>query len=187
MPNWFFVTDIAVALAMPLVYGWLRRSRCVPASVWSLYWVGCAIGLTWELGYYVTGPRLSDDPSWVATAEFPLPAILQPLLHTLCDGGLFAAGLLLVFALCRPPQLVAFRWAELLVLVGWGQVQELGVELLATGAGTWYFTPRWWNPVLFVLGASPITLAPQVIWLVAPVVFYLVALRVHRAVTAHGG
>jgi len=69
----------------------------------------------------------------------------------------------------RPPQLVAFRWAELLVLVVWGPVQELAVELLATGAGTWQFTPRWWNPLLVEVRASPITLALQVIWRVAAV------------------
>ena len=69
----------------------------------------------------------------------------------------------------RPPQLVAFRWAELLVLVVWGPVQELAVELLATGAGTWPFTPRWWNPLLVEVRASPITLALQVIWRVAAI------------------
>jgi hypothetical protein len=122
----------------------------------------------------------SDDPTYISLTNFPLPPILQPVLHSLWDGGLFLAGLALVWLLCPPPHLQCFSWKELFVLLVWGQVQELAVELAATSAGAWTFTPRWWNPILFESGEGVITLAPQLIWFVAPIVFYLVALRVHR-------
>jgi hypothetical protein len=56
------------------------------------------------------------------------------------------------------------------VLLAWGQLQELAVELSATASGAGQFTPGRWSPVLFEFGQGAISLAPQLIWLVAPVV-----------------
>ena len=72
------------------------------------------------------------------------------------------------------------------MLVVWGQAQELCVELGATAAGAWSFTPSWWNPVLFEFMGGDITLAPQLIWLVAPIVFYFGALLVQGRVAGSG-
>ena len=45
-------------------------------------------------------------------------------------------------------------------------------EHFASATGAWSFTPRWSNPVLFPFGPGEISLAPQLIWLAAPRVFY---------------
>jgi len=150
--------------------------------VWPLYWIGVAIGLTWELGFHFTGPLYSDTPTYVQAAEYPVHPLLQPFMHALWDGGLFVIGLALVRWLCPEPHFLRFSWRELLVLVSWGQLQELCVELAATAAGGWSFTPSWWNPILFEFGEGAITLAPQLIWFVAPIVFYFGALLVHSRV-----
>jgi hypothetical protein len=176
----FFALDVAVAIALPLVLWWLHRRGATPPVIWPLFWLGVAIGLTWELGYHFTGPLYSQDPSYVQAAEYPGHPLLQPFMHALWDGGLFLVGLALVWRLCPAPRLARFSWRELAVLVAWGQAQELCVELAATAGGAWSFTPRWWNPVLFEFGEGSITLAPQLIWLAAPIAFYLFALRVQR-------
>lgn len=88
-------------------------------------------------------------------------------------------GMFLVYHICKEPHLVRFRWSELAVLLVWGSVFELVVELSASGVA-WVYIPRWWNPALFQFRGADITLMPQLIWIAAPIVFYLVALAIRR-------
>jgi len=60
-----------------------------------------------------------------------------------CAIGLAMVGIFLVRIPTSPPYLGQFNWRELLIMVVWGQAQELTVELLATGAGTWSYTQKW--------------------------------------------
>lgn len=101
--------------------------------------------------------------------------------HAFWDGGIFLAGLALVQATCAHPVLVAFRWQELAVLVLWGQLSELGVEVVSVLNQGWVYSEvHAWNPVLFYVSGQPITSVPQLIWLAAPVAYYLCALRLVR-------
>ena len=54
------------------------------------------------------------------------------------------------------------------------------MELLSTGSGGWEYNPSWWNPSLFLFNGRHITLVPQLIWLAAPVLFYLAALKIKK-------
>jgi hypothetical protein len=177
-----FVLDIVIALAIPAVVFILYRSGRIGRGIWYLYWAGVLIGMTWEIGFYFLGPQYSDNPAYLILTHWPLHPILLPLLHTLWDGGLFLAGVGLIHLLLSPPHLVEFRWQELGVLIAWGQVSELLVELIATGTKSWVYTPQWWNPVLFRFMGEDITMVPQLIWLVAPILFYAVALPIQRRV-----
>jgi hypothetical protein len=74
--------------------------------------------------------------------------------------------------------LAIFRWRELAVLVLWGQSSELAVEVVSVLNRGWvYSEAHSWNPVLFTVAGHPITIIPQLIWLAAPVAYYLGALR----------
>ena len=74
-----------------------------------------------------------------------------------------------------------FRWAELGVFALWGQASELLVEITSVTGGLWaYVGTHPWNPVLFQWRGHPITLLPQLIWLAAPVAYYLLAVRLVR-------
>jgi len=178
MSNLYYIADIAIAISIPLFFYINYKRGSFSLAIWKLFWVGFIIGLTWEFTFFFIGPEFSDDPAFTLIREFPLPPILQPTLHTFWDGGLFMIGVWLVFRLCKPPQLTRFRRQELGVLLAWGQAQEFAVELSATSVGAWTYNPKWWNPVLFEFGKGEITLMPQIIWLVAPIVFYLIALRI---------
>jgi hypothetical protein len=68
---------------------------------------------------------------------------------------------------------------ELAVQLVWGALQELAVELLSTGNAGWAFVTRWWNPVMFRYNSMDITLLPQLIWVAAPIVFYLIAIKLN--------
>jgi len=59
----------------------------------------------------------------------------------------------------------------------WGILQELLVEYLFNGR-VWFYVPLPWNPVIIPPlpgGANTVgyTLIPQLVWVVAPVVFYI--------------
>ena len=119
--------DVAMALGvLAFVFTARARGRLSDAK-WTLYWAGCAIGLVWELAYYLSGPRYSSDPPYQLFVPFPVHPHVQPVLHSAWDGALFMIGLWLVEKLCRAPQLARFRLQELGVMLLWGQLQELSV------------------------------------------------------------
>ncbi|MBW1984781.1 MAG: hypothetical protein JRI53_08675 [Deltaproteobacteria bacterium] len=154
----------------------MHISSRFPRHIGYMFWAGVMIGLTWELGFYFTGPEFSNDPVFTHLSPWPLHPILQPLLHTLWDGGLFMIGVSLVYRFCKPPHFIRFRWQELGIMLLWGQIQELAVELIATSGNLWTYEPKWWNPVLFKFGNGVITLIPQAVWFAAPIVFYLASI-----------
>ena len=169
--------DVTLALGALAWFVVSHLRSTITRTTWRQYWAGFLLGMTWELTFYLVGPQFSADPPYHLAVPFPLHPAAQPILHSFWDAALFVIGAALVRALCRAPHFLRLRLSELFVLLLWGQLQELCVELLASGTGTWTFVPRPWNPALFAWGAGHVTLVPQLIWLVAPVVFYFVARR----------
>ena len=176
MVTLYYIADVVIALAFPLFFYVNHRTGRFRPRIWKLYWIGCAIGLTWEIPMFLSGPEFQTEPFIYLVNDFPLHPVFHPVLHTLWDGGLFLIGYWFTLQLCKSPILQSFRWRELGVMVLWGQLSELAVEVSATSVGAWTFAEKSYNPTLFPLGDRVITAIPQSIWLVAPVVFYLMAL-----------
>jgi len=70
-----------------------------------------------------------------------------------------------------------FSWKELAVLVAWGQVSELIVELSSTLNDGWVFYEYWWNPVIFHFNGHNIAVLMQVVWFAAAVIYYFLLLK----------
>jgi hypothetical protein len=177
--NNFYLIDFAIGAAIPLIALALRRTGKISSFTWKLFWVGTLIGLTWEIPLStLDGLGIVDIFRFMT----PPPAhfVVIIISHSLWDGGLFLLGVGLVTILCPGPRFEQFSLRELAVLLVWGQVQELAVELLSTGSGGWEYNPTWWNPSLFLFNGRHITLVPQLIWLAAPVLFYFIALRIKK-------
>ena len=175
----FYLIDFTIGAALPLTLLFLYLGKKISTFTWRIFWIGTAIGLTWEIPLSnLDGLGIVD----VFTFITPPPAHFALIIisHSLWDGGLFLAGSGLVRLLCPRPQYMSFSIRELAVLLAWGQVQELAVELTSTGSGGWSYVPAWWNPSLFVFNGRDITLLPQLIWLAAPVPFYWAALRLRK-------
>ncbi|HOT44272.1 MAG TPA: hypothetical protein PLC28_05250 [Spirochaetota bacterium] len=175
----FYCIDFAIGATIPLAVLLLYTQKKISPFTWKLFWAGTLIGLTWEIPLSaLDGLGIVD----IFTFMTPPPAhfIVLIISHSFWDGGLFLAGLWLVNVLCPEPRFAAFKVRELAVLVAWGQVQELGVELLSAGSGGWWYNPTWWNPSLFLFNGRPVTLVPQLIWLAAPVLFYFAGLRIRK-------
>ena len=137
------------------------------------------LGFTWEFGCNVQ-MLISDTP--VARFLKPLPVHWMVIVafHSIWDGSLFLIGVWLVKKICVAPQLDRFKISELLILLIWGQVQELIVELTSTYSDGWEWVPYSWNPTLFMFNGHHITLFPQLIWFVAIIVFYFFAIVLGR-------
>lgn len=129
-----------------------------------------------------SAPLDSVHPVIDMLTAFPVAPILHPILHTFWDGGLFIAGLLLVFRFSASPRMARFSWKELGIMVAWGQAQEFAVETSGTFVNAWtYADGHWWNPVLFEFANGRITLVPQLVWLAASMLYYFRCLEVLNA------
>ena len=176
----FFVVDIVIALAVLGFFTYMHFSRRFSPAVWYMFWLGVLLGATWEIGFYFLGPKFSSAPIYIFNTEPPYPSIILHVMHCFWDGGLFMIGVAFVYRFLKPPHLVRFRWPELGVMLLWGVLQETVVELLSIGGGMWVYQPRWYNPSLFELNHSYFTLLPILIWVIAPIIFYLLALAINR-------
>lgn len=176
----FYTVDLLIGFALPLYVHLRHHSLPDGAVVVRLFWLGVAIGLTWEIPIFLSA-ILATNPVVGFLREPPLHPLVFMVGHAFWDGGLFLAGLALIRAACPHPVLVAFRWRELAVLVLWGQFSALAVEVVSVRNGGWVYNElHAWNPVLFRVSLHPITLIPQLVWLAAPVAYYLGALRLTR-------
>ena len=171
--------DLAIGIGLPLLLTCLRVSGRISGATWRWFWMGAAIGLLWEVPLHFAGPYYHTNPLWVNLTPWPLPPLLQPVIHALWDGGIFLVGVGLVRLVCRSPHFIHFRAREVLVLVLWGVGSALVVELSANGT-SWLYHARPWNPVLFTLGGVPYTALPIIIWMIAPLLFYQALLRTSR-------
>lgn len=187
MVEWFrsayYPLDLAIGFSSPVLFFLLYRTGRIERFTWQAFWVGGLVGLTWEIPIFVLSGEATSVPlvTWVR----PLIAHYAVFMvsHSLWDGLLFVIGLWLVKAACRKPVLRAFRWSEMLVLLAWGQVSELLVELSSTMNDGWVFVAYPWNPALFQCNGHDITLLMQAVWAVAPIAYYLIVLRLNPNTT----
>lgn len=180
--DYFYWVDIIIALSIPVIFLILYKMHKIGSFSWLMFWIGCAIGATWEIPFYFIGPTFSSDPLYVLKTPTPYPLFLLHFVHCFWDGGLFMIGVFLIKKLCREPQFTRFRIQELAIQLIWGGASELAVELMSTGSSGWAFVPHWWNPTLFQFRGSDITVVPQLIWVIAPIIFYLFALHVRKPI-----
>jgi len=177
LPTSYYTLDLVLALAFPLAVGVLCRRGVLPRRTWRLFWVGAALGLAWEVPIFAMS-------AWSGTpiVRWPTPLPAHPAVfiaaHSLWDGALLLAGYGLAVLLQRRTGRPPTGTPGLLVQVGWGQVTEVAVEVSAIAAGTWvYLADVPFNPVLFRFLGEPVTLGPQLVWVVAPIAFAHLAER----------
>jgi hypothetical protein len=172
----FYWADLAVAAGLLLLVQYrARRGGRRRRRERRLFWLGSAIGLLWEVPLFLSA-LYAADPALLFLRRPPLHPLLFMLAHALWDGGLFLVGVALLRR--RDALEGGFRWRELGVLLLWGQLSALLVELSSVSNRAWvYAADRAWNPVLLHCAGEPLTLLPQLIWALAPLLFYGLALR----------
>jgi len=175
----FYWIDFLIGGSAPIAVYVLYRQKRVDRFIWVLFWIGFAIGLTWEVPMQVLNELVEGHAVHTYTRPPPVHFSVIVLSHSLWDGGIFLVGVWLVHLVCEPPVFERFKPRELAVLLLWGQGSALWVELTSIMGEAWAYIPRPWNPTLFKFNGQDITLMIQLIWLAAPIVFYVIALKLH--------
>lgn len=177
---WQIWADIFVGFGIPVLTAALYLAgRIRRKHVWMVVW-GFAVGSTWEFAFYLLG-----DSIHTLRVEWPLPIITLHLSHTFWDAGLFMVGYWLCLGILKNPDCCTrFRCSELSIMLLWGAGQEFVVELMGNGV-IWEYRVLSWNPVWITVGEQGYTILPQLIWVIAPVVYYLGLLRINQKDAIH--
>ena len=69
-----------------------------------------------------------------------------------------------------------FNSKALLIMIVWGSVSEFLIDLNCNGK-LWLFIENWYNPVFITINGNNMTMIPQLIWLIAPFLYYISILR----------
>jgi hypothetical protein len=162
----------------------LYKLNKVDMFIFKLFWIGCLIGMTWELPLSLANVFSIYPPASFITPlpiSVPFSTLMIIITHSFWDGALFLLGMGFVKILCKKEHFVSFKMCELGIFLLYGQISELIVELASTYSNAWEYNAYLWNPLLFVFNRHNITLLPQLIWLVAPVIFYYFVLKLKRS------
>jgi hypothetical protein len=173
----YYSLDLLVGFSAPFLFGGLYKTGRIEKFQWHAFWIGVLVGSTWEIPIFVLSGESTSLPlvTWIR----PLSAhyAIFMVSHSLWDGLLFVIGVWLIYGICRKPVLQRFRWPEMIVLLIWGQISELLVELSSTGNDGWVFVDYAWNPAIFQFNGHPITCLMQVLWAAASIGYYLLLIR----------
>ncbi|TFG12821.1 hypothetical protein EU537_08335 [Candidatus Thorarchaeota archaeon] len=170
----FLIGDFAVSVFLVLLFVYLYKSSRIGKTLFYAFLVGCLIGATWEFTFMVLGPDFAYS---VNPWPWGLSGWPKKLSHSIWDGGIFMVGVWLCRKLLsNRPLFTQFDFRELSTMEIWGFFQGFLVEYLFVGR-VWFYVPLPWNPVIIPPlpgGASEVgyTLIPQLIWTIAPIVFY---------------
>lgn len=179
--NWIFlIGDYAVAVILVLYFVIGYKKGKVSKAMFIAFWIGCLIGSTWEFTFMLLG-----DGFAYAVNPWPwgLSGWPKKLAHSIWDGGLFMTGVLFCRKLLGADnRFTKWDWREFGIIEVWGIGQELLVEYLFNGR-VWVYVPLPWNPVIIppLPGSATTvgyTLIPQAVWVIAPIVFYYLLLKV---------
>ena len=174
----YYWLDLLVGYGSPILLYALVRKNIVGRRDWKLFWIGAAIGLSWEIPIFMLS-ALSSHSVIIWLRPLPLNWVIFMICHTLWDGAIFLVGVWLVQLCCKRPILTQFRWPELIVMVIWGQISAFLVEFSSVTNDAWvYVEGYWWNPTAFRVGPHPITIIIQIAWFFAPILFYFAALKI---------
>jgi hypothetical protein len=177
---WFvWIVGILICTAVFILY----KTEKLNKYYWYLFWLGFVLGMIWEVPLMIAN-EISPTPPARFIIPTPLPSpysiIIIIITHSFWDGGLFLLGVLFIQLICKKQLLEKFKLSELIVLTIYGQISTLIVELISTSSGGWEYYVYLWNPLLFTFNGHHITLLPQLIWLAAPIVFYIIAIKLNQ-------
>ena len=173
----YYYLDLLVGYSSPLLFYLLYKTGRINRFLWHFFWIGFLVGLTWEIPIFVLSAESTTLPIVTWIRPFPVHYLVFMISHSLWDGLIFIIGVWMVYGICRKPFFKGFSWPQLTVLLIWGEVSELLVELSSTLNDGWGFVEYWWNPVIFHFNGHNITWLMQVIWGIAPIVYYAMLIK----------
>ena len=87
--NLFYILDLIIGFASPVLFLVLYRLNVISRQSWRIFWLGAAIGLTWEIPMFVGSYETTTLATLTTITPYPFHYAVFMILHTLWDGGLF--------------------------------------------------------------------------------------------------
>ena len=178
----FLIGDFTVAIALLIGFIFAKKNNLISSAYYKLFWIGCFIGATWEFTFLFLGDEVLYP---VKIWPYGLSGWPRKFSHSIWDGGIFMLGIYFCQKYLKGPLFQSFNKNELLIMLSWGIFQELLVEYLFNGR-VWIYEPLPWNPIIIppLPGSAYLspgyTLIPQAVWVIAPIVFYFLCLKIMK-------
>tara|TARA_B100000123_G_scaffold63398_1_gene44526 strand:- start:68 stop:619 length:552 start_codon:yes stop_codon:yes gene_type:complete len=162
-----------VGNSAPLLFITLYKTQKISRELFNLYFLGVLVGLTWEIPFALAGKSfhliLIDWP-----VDLPL---VRNITYSFIDGLIFLVGVYLAKAFLKNKQfLYNYNSTALFIMILWGSFSEFLVDLNGNGK-LWLFIENWYNPVFITINDNSLTIIPQLIWFVAPILYYFTVLK----------
>ena len=149
------------------------KAQKISSELFTLYFLGVLVGLTWEIPFALAGKSFH-----LILIDWPIDLpLVRNITYSFIDGLIFIVGILLAkFFLKNKNFLNEFDAKALSIMIIWGSVSEFLVDLNGNGK-LWLFIDNWYNPVFITINGNGLTIIPQLIWFIAPIVYYFVILN----------
>ena len=171
--NQLMWTAFLVGNSAPLLFISFYKSGIISKELFNLYFIGVLVGLSWEIPFALAGKSFH-----LILIDWPIDLpLVRNITYSFIDGLIFFIGVLLAKACLKNRHfLYKFNSTALLIMIIWGSFSEFLVDLNGNGK-LWLFIENWYNPVFVTINGNGLTIIPQLIWFVAPIVYYFTVLK----------
>ncbi|MGY8809159.1 MAG: hypothetical protein ACKVLG_04360 [Fidelibacterota bacterium] len=171
-------TAFIVGSSSPIILFSLYQLGYVSKKIIALFIIGVCVGFTWEIPFALAGESFH-----LILVDWPIDLpLVRNINYAFLDSLIFLIGILLCNKILKNDNyLYTFNPKALVIMIVWGSVSEFLIDLNCSGK-LWIFLENWYNPVFVSINGTDMTLIPQLIWLVAPVVYYLTVLKLIKLV-----
>lgn len=171
--------EYLVPLIIIILWFYLTFSKKISKQMSIIWVISFFIALTWEVGNLIIGDKFLQikDPDVKKYVPGPIYAIS----HAIQDTALFMIGVLIAYNLLGKDTKIfcEYNYLVLLIFIIWGFLQEFFVELAFNGK-IWEYIPSKYNPTVWSNNNINYTLVPYLIWIIAPIIFWLVVVQVMK-------
>ena len=174
--NQIMWTAFIVGSSSPIIFFLLYKLGYVSKKIITLFIIGICVGLTWEIPFALAG-----DSFHLILVDWPIDLpLVRNINYAFLDSLIFLIGIFLCNTILKSDSyLYTFNSNALLIMIVWGSISEFLVDLNCSGK-LWVFLENWYNPVFITINGNNLTILPQLIWLVAPIVYYFAVLRIFK-------
>ena len=131
------------------------------------------VGLSWEIPFALAGKSFH-----LILIDWPIDLpLVRNITYSFIDGLIFIVGVFLAKKFLKTNDfLYRFNSKALFIMIFWGSFSEFLVDLNGNGK-LWLFIENWYNPVFITINGNGLTIIPQLIWFIAPIVYYFLILK----------
>lgn len=171
--NQMMWTAFTVGHITPVIFSLMYYYSIISKEVIFFYFLGVLVGLTWEIPFALAGKSFH-----LILIDWPINLPLaRNIAYSFIDGLIFIIGVYLAKVFLKNKNfLYSFNTKALLIMIIWGSFSEFLVDLNGNGK-LWFFIENWYNPIFITINGNGLTIIPQLIWFIAPIIYYLSILK----------